>query len=225
MTYVRMYETEQQARDAVRKLKEDGFPEDTILLVTPGPGGAGSVEGISAAISAGFVVSGDAKVYVQAVERGRSLVLVRAAFGFGQAALNILDSCGPVDSELMGRVKAAPTSERGAPLSSFFQWPLLKRNQPAPFSDFLGIPLLSSSTGSKPSLVGEMSASTFDLSFGFRLLSNRAVPLSTLLGLPTLLDTASLGSSSLGFPLLADSSVPKQSTFGLPLLIDRYALI
>jgi len=214
-----MYETEQQARDAVRKLKEDGFPEDTILLVTPGPGGMGSVEGLSAAISAGFMVSGDAKVYVEAVERGRSLVLVRAAFGFGRAATNILDSCDPIDSGLTGAVKAAPTSEKGAPLSSFFQWPLLKRNQPAPFSDFLGIPLLSSSAACKPSLIGEMSASTFHLSFGFRLLSDKAAPLSALFGLPTLLDSASSGFSSFGMPLLADSSVPKASTFGLPLLI------
>ena len=32
MNYVRMYETEQKARDAITKLRKGGFPEDTIHI-------------------------------------------------------------------------------------------------------------------------------------------------------------------------------------------------
>ena len=87
---VRMYETEQQARDAVQKLQAEGFPEDQIFLVTPQSGG--TVEAIAAAIMAGFVLRSHAKVYAEGIQKGRSLVVVRASFGHSQDAIDILNS-------------------------------------------------------------------------------------------------------------------------------------
>ena len=204
MTYVRMYETEQQARDAVRKLVEAGFPDDTILLVTPGSGGAGSIEGISAALSAGFSLGGDVSAYAQGVQRGRSLVVVRAAFGFGQQAVSILESCGPVETETL------PEPELPK-----------KRYQAAPFSDFMGFPLLSSSQAGKCDAVELMSRVTMTNSFGYRLLSDKAAPLSSLFGLQILMNGGQMGNQSFGMPLLTDNTAPLSSTFGLPLLAGR----
>ena len=222
MTYVRMYATEQQARDAVGKLREDGFPEDTILLVTPSQGGAAvTVDNLKAAITAGFMVGKDASVYAEAVGRGRSLVVVRPAFGFGQAALNILDACGPVDTHLVQKPEPPVTAEKGTPLSSFFQWRVLRPNEPAPFSDFLGLPLLSSRQTCQSDTIGKLSGPMIDNSVGLRLLSHKATPLSSLFGLQTLLDQPVHWESSFGLPLQSRSPAPLSSLFGLPLLIGQ----
>jgi len=215
-----MYATEQQAREAVGKLREDGFPKDTILLVTPSAG-AVTVDNLKAAITAGFMVGKDASVYAEAVERGRSLVVVRPAFGFGQAALAILDSCGPVDTHLIKTPELAVTSDRGTPLSSFFQWRVLRPNEPAPFSDFLGLPLLSSKPACPSDTIGKLSGPMIDSSFGFRLLSNKAAPFSSLLGLQTLMDQPVDWESSYGLPLQSLNPTPLSSWLGLPLLIGR----
>lgn len=214
MTYVRMYETEQQALVAFNKLKEDGFPTNTILLVTPGA---------NAEAVLGFTLgSSDAKILAQSLERGRSIVLVRAAFGFGQAAINILESCGPVDSHLLAPpMDTAAWEEAGAPLSTALQWPVLKRNEPAPFSDFLGIPLISSREGSEPTLISKFSGSSIELSFGYRLLSSKATPLSSLFGLETLMGQAGPADFSFGLPLRMDNPAPLSSFFGLPLLSSQ----
>ena len=204
MTYVRMYETEQQARDAVRKLMEAGFPDDTILLVTPGSGGTGSIEGVSAALSAGFALGGNTSAYTQGLQRGRSLVVVRAAFGFGQEAVSILDSCGPVETETLPEPEIPK-----------------KRYQAAPFSDFMGFPLLSSSQAGKCDAVELMSRVTMTNSFGYPLLSDKAAPLSSLFGLQILMNGGQMGNQSFGMPLLTDNTAPLSSTFGLPLLAGR----
>jgi len=199
-----MYETEQQARDAVRKLMEAGFPDDTILLVTPGSGGTGSIEGVSAALSAGFALGGNTSAYTQGLQRGRSLVVVRAAFGFGQEAVSILDSCGPVETETLPEPEIPK-----------------KRYQAAPFSDFMGFPLLSSSQAGKCDAVELMSRVTMTNSFGYRLLSDKAAPLSSLFGLQILMNGGQMGNQSFGMPLLTDNTAPLSSTFGLPLLAGR----
>ncbi len=214
MTYVRMYETEQQALAAVEKLKEDGFPNNAILLVTPGAEGEAVLE---------FTLGSDAQALAQSLGRGRSIVLVRAAFGFGQAAINILEACGPVDTHLLAPPMAATAwEERGAPLSTALQWPVLKRNEPAPFSDFLGIPLISSCQGSEPTMISKFSGASIELSFGYRLLSSKATPLSSLLGLDTLLGKVGTGESSFGLPLRMQNPAPLSSFFGLPLLTSQY---
>lgn len=219
MTYVRMYATEQQARDAVGKLREDGFPEDSILLVTPSGGGAVTVDNPKAAITAGFMVGKDASIYAEAVGRGRSLVVVRPAFGFGQAALSILDSCGPVDTHLIKTPELGVTTDRGTPLSSFFLWRVLRPNEPAPFSDFLGLPLLSSKPACPSDLIGKLSGPMIDTSFGMRLLSDEAAPLSALLGMQTLKDRPDPWESSYGLPLQSPNPAPLSSLLGLPLLL------
>jgi hypothetical protein len=206
MIYVRMYGTQQQARDVVNKLKDEGFAENTILMVGSGSGGqAGSVESVSSAIAAGFIQGGDAEAYAQGVQRGRTLVLIRVGFGHGQAAVNVLESGGPVDTDLLPAARLSVEYDEAAPLSRAFQWPLLKRNQPAPFSAWLGYEAIS--PGSAP-----------EESFGYPLLNNSATPLSSLLGLETLSYNKEPGEESFGFPLLSADPTPLSTKFGLPLL-------
>lgn len=222
MTYIRMYATEQQARDAVGKLREEGFPEDTMLLVTPSADGTNvTVDNLKAAISAGFMVGGVASLYAQEVARGHSLVVIRPAFGFAQAALNILDSCEPLETPFLKKYEPEVTDGRGTPLSAFFQWRVLRPNEPAPFSDFLGLPLLTEKQGGKCEAVGKLSGPMIDLSFGFRILSDKAAPFSSLLGLKTLLDRPASWRSSFGLPLQSRNPAPLSSFFGLPLILDQ----
>ena len=206
MIYVRMYETEQQARDVVRELEEDGFPAETIFLVTSASGAREAAVGsISDAIAAGFVLSSDAEIYAQGVEHGRTLVLIRAGFGHGQSAVNILDGGGPIDTGLLPPPRLSVDNDEAAPLSCAFQWSVLKRDEPAPLSAWLGLqPIISSSL--------------LNRSFGFSLLNNKAAPLSSLFGLKTLSPTPDLGEASFGLPLLLADPAPLSSKFGLPLL-------
>lgn len=201
---VRMYEAEQQARDAVQKLKDEGFPEDQIFLVTPQSGG--TAEAIAAAIMAGFVLRSHAKVYAEGIQRGRSLVVVRASFGHSQDAIDILNSFGPVDTGLRLPKEPSIAWDEAAPISSAFRIPVLIRNSPAPISRMFGMPPLSRGrTGWLSALFGELTSPNYALSsvFGMPLLSRNPAPLSSLFGLKT----------------VTSSSGPWKTSFGLPLLI------
>jgi hypothetical protein len=203
---VRMYETEQQASDAVRKLRNAGFPDDTIFLVTPRAGGAdGSSEAISAAIMAGYVLRSHARVYAEGVRRGRSLVVVHAPFGHGRLATDIVDSCVPVDSGLNLPREPVHAWDEKTPLSSALALPVLWRNRPTPFSDFWGLPTLSQGrTTFLSTLFGELVSPNFTFSslLGLRLLSDNATPLSSRLGLKTLSSKKGPWTTSFGLPLL-----------------------
>jgi hypothetical protein len=203
---VRMYEAEQQARGAVQKLKDEGFPEDQIFLVTPQSGG--SAEAIAAAIMAGFVLRSHAKVYAEGIQRGRSLVVVRASFGHSQDAIDILNSFGPVDTGLRLPREPSIAWDEAAPISSALRIPVLIRNSPAPISRMFGMPPLSKGrTGWLAAIFGELTSPNFAFSsvVGMPLLSRNPAPLSSLFGLKTV--TASSG--------------PWKTSFGLPLLTGR----
>lgn len=208
MIYVRMYETGSQASDAVIKLKEDGFPHDTICQVTPGASAGGSRDNLAAALAAGFIHPNDFDKLLQALISGHCLVMVNAAFGFGQAAVNILDSCGPVGTDQLPPPRLPVEGDKAAPFSSAMQWSVLKRDQPAPFSSWLGLNPLSTKT-------------SLDRSFGFPLLSGNSAPLFSMAGIKTIISNPDLGDSSFGMPLLLDNAAPFSSRFGLPLLINK----
>ncbi|MCU0975098.1 MAG: general stress protein [Steroidobacteraceae bacterium] len=201
---VRMYEAEQQARDAVQKLKDEGFPEDQIFLVTPRSGN--TAEAIAAAIMAGFVLRSHARIYAEGIQRGRSLVVVRASFGHSQDAIDILNGFGPVDTGLRLPKEPSIAWDEAAPLSSAFRLPVLIRNSPAPMSRTFGMPPLSKGrTGWLTALFGELTKPDYAFSsvFGMSLLSRNPAPLSSLFGLKT----------------VTSSSGPWKTSFGLPLLI------
>jgi hypothetical protein len=207
MNYVRMYETEQKARDAITKLRKGGFPEDTIHLVTAGANGEALL---------GYMIGNEPEVYAENLARGRIFVLVRAAFGHGQAAIDILDSCEPIDSHLLAQAEPANCWEEAVtPLSTALQWPVLKQNDPAPFSKWMGFPLLSKSGEPGP----------FSKWLGSRLLfeHDRPAPFSSWMGFPTL-DPGYTMSRYFGFDLLISNATPLSSRLGLNTLVGWTAL-
>ena len=206
MTYVRMYETEQQARAAIAQLKKGGFPENTMHLVTPGANGDALL---------GYMVGSDTRVYAENLALGRSFVLVRAPFGSGQAAIDILDSCGPIESDLLAPAEPASCWEEAVtPLSTAMQWQVLKQNDPAPFSKWMGFPLLSK--GDKPAPLSQW--------LGSSPLSKRQqpAPLSSWMGFPLLSPEVSL-SQYFGLDLLSPEATPLSSRLGLDTLVGLSA--
>lgn len=231
---VRMYETEQQAHDTATRLREEGFPEDGIFLVVPESGSdGGSSEALASAFMAGHVLRSHADIYAQGLKGGRSLVAARAPFGFGQLATQIMDSFGPVDLGLRPPQRSSMGWDEAAPLSSALQLRVLRHRQPAPFSELLGLPVLSRGrsflsnlfgelASPKPSLFGHdaliQKAAPFSSLFGLGLLSRNPAPLSSLFGLQTVYASAGPWTSSFGLPLLSRAPAPFSSLFGLPLL-------
>ena len=202
MIYARMYATEQQALDAVGKLRGEGFAADTILTLIPGGEGEKALtDKVRTGIKAGFIPESEGRIYARCMELGRSLVFIRVAFGYGLIATEILDSCDPIDTHHLPEPGAAFSS---APLSAAMGWPVIKADQAAPLSSLFGFPALKSS-------------SAFSFASG-SLLSDKATPLSSMFGLKTLISQSQSSDSSFGMPFLSRNPAPFSSLLGLPLL-------
>lgn len=221
---VRIYETEQQANDAVARLKEYGFAEDAIYVVRPvSEGKTDSAGDLGNAVRAGFLLQERANLYAEGVRQGHSLVAVRAPFGRGQVAIDILDSFAPTATGI--ERKASEVSwDVAAPLSSGLRAPVLWRGQPAPFSRLTGgqILLRGRTFGAKyPELTRP--DWTFSSRIGLRLLSGRQAPWSSLSG-----KAGPSWTRSLGLPLISRNPTPFSSKLGLgcltgPLRYDQPA--
>lgn len=220
---VRMYETEKKARSAVGRLKSEGFHDDTILLLTkPNESEGSSMELLESAVTAGFVPPDQVSSYVEGLDKGQSLVAICAPFGFGQQAIKILDSCGPVKiAALSSQEEAAKIwGGRGVPLSSTLKLRVLWRDKPAPLSDLLGRPTLSRGRtfqNKYPEL--KSSDWSFSSRLGYRLLSSSPEPTSAIFGFKTLSEQTGGDSwtSSFGLPMLSQDPAPLSSAFDLHL--------
>jgi hypothetical protein len=219
---VRIFETEQQAREAVRRLAEDGYPEGSIYLVTPSMGGGeeeapvgAGADTLAAALKAGSLMSETAEVYAERVERGRSLVAVPAAFGFGRRAAEIMDEVGPVDTDI--ELPEDPYDfTLGTPFSSTVCIPVLARSRPAPLSGLIGVtPLVHGRTTFGTLTNPHYTASS---SVGLKVLGGGASPFSSLFGLKLLTTKKRPWNMSFGLPLLSRAAAPLSSMFGLKIL-------
>jgi hypothetical protein len=211
-----MYETEQQARDAVGKLRGEGFPKDIILFVSPAARSPEeTVEPLSIAIQAGFLRQSEAKAYSGLLEQGRYMVAVRAPFGEARSATQVLDSFGPVDTGLPKPQARSIAWEVGAPLSSALLLPALSRHRPDAFSMSFGFPTLTSSPTPR---YGSLASSDYAL-FGQPSLSRNPAPLSSIFNIPTVSGKSGPSwKSSLGFPMLSQNPAPLSTLLGMHLL-------
>lgn len=222
---VGIFETETAAREALDKLREAGFGEARTLLVTPAAGKkAGAFGALANAVVAGQLMGAQAGFYAERVREGRSLVLVQAPVGEGKRATEILQSCGPVDAEL---VEAAIQDEwgRGAPLSAGLKMPVLLRGRPSPLSDYLGLSTSARRPRTLSGLFRELVSPHFSLSerLGLGLLSDNPAPLSSWLRLKVLAEPKRPWTHSLGLPLLLDEAAPLSKRAGLKTLTDEPA--
>ncbi len=130
----RLYDTPQNAKGAVTKLKSSNFSDDQITVVS---GEGKSPDAVAAAIKALGLPASAIKTFGAAIGGGASLVAVRPAFGKAGEAGTILNSFSPTASEEFVVVDdtSAPVLASGAgfaalandatPLSSYFQWDVL----------------------------------------------------------------------------------------------------
>lgn len=221
---VRIYETEQQASDAVARLKEYGFAEDAIYMIRPAAEGErDSAAALGNAVRAGFLLHERANIYAEGLRQGQSLVAVVPPFCRGQVAIDVLDGLAPTATGI--EPKAPRVSwDVAAPLSSGLRAPALWRGQPAPFSRLTGGQILvhgRTFAARYPELTRPDWA--FSSSMGARLLSRNQTPWSSLSG-----KSGPSWNRSLGMPLLASSPTPFSSSLGLgfltgPLRFDQPA--
>jgi hypothetical protein len=197
----RIYDTPQNAKGAVTKLKNSYFFDDQIVLVSSEGKPA---DAVVAAITAFGVPKSNATAYAEAVGRGASFVAVRPAFGKAGEASEILNSFSPTDGDdlvVEDQESASPFAvstgpkakllDDPHPVSTYFKWPLLSE-------DRLGL----------------------SKKFGWSLLSSDSFPASKLFGWKLLSDEAAPASKQFGWKLLSDDPTPLSSKYKWTLLIN-----
>jgi hypothetical protein len=182
---VRLYDSAARAAEAVRKLADWGFLDEDIDVV--GPDQAPNDDAAVAAIAKACVLRSDAAVYARGVRRGGTLVILRAPFGTGGTASDLLDECGPIDAGMAYREARPHGWDDAAPLSSALRMPTGVSSHDS-FSAYWSLPLLSRTSRTLCSALGwsELSDSEFAL-FGRPGLSRNAAPFSNALKLPLLM--------------------------------------
>lgn len=190
---VRIYDTEAKADDVVKQLTGEGLSADAVCVLKPG---SGSAAAIKAAVAAEQLPASAAAATTKALEAGRCVVSLPLPYN-GQAALEILDSGQPVDTDSL--------PEAGPP-----KFPL--------FSEFLGIPLLKKKRGASASL---LSSNTFVCGnvLGLGLLRHKK---GTMMGWPVKRTLS--GDSSFGMKRLSHKVAPLSSAIGMPVLLDSNKL-
>jgi hypothetical protein len=202
---VRLYESEADAETAVSNLKEDGFPDDSVVVLKPGAGDAERVA--ETEVAAGRLPKGYRGVVARSLTQGRCVVSVQVLqYGAGPRAVSILEASNAVDTELLP--SALPDSYRTA-------------------SDFFGIPALT--TGRLVLTSHSEGLANFqyvlDEVFGLGPLSSKAAPLSDLLNLPAVQARKQNWTVSMGLPLRSSDPAPFSTLlnrlFATKLLYDR----
>lgn len=229
-TITRLYATADQASAAVAALRAARFPDSMITVIAPpaaaGPAGghadmeAGSTEAaappaadaldaIVASIAKAGVLTAWAKVLAPDVQKGGTVVSVRAPFGSGQAAIRALDAHAPIASGSAEQLEVAKGWDDSAPASSMLQWDT-KLSDPTPFATFWNIPTLTA----RRFFFGEPALRHNRHILGTPALINKAAmlpwPTQTkrpfALGEVKLLNDATPLSSKLSLPVLSASS-------------------
>jgi hypothetical protein len=187
---VRLFDSAAKASAALAKLADWGFLDSDISVVSPsGTGHTAAASGedpIVSQITSAMVLRSHARTLANGVRRGGTLVIVRAPFGTGGIAANILDRAGPVDSGVPDAAARKPAWDDAAPLSSALWAPTLVDSDDS-FSRFWGLPLLTRWQRTLCSALGmgELASPDFSL-FGTPALTRNPSPLSSTLGLPVL---------------------------------------
>lgn len=195
---VRAYSTEKKARDAAKKLKAEGFGEDSICVLAP-KAEEDTAADVADAVRGGHLPRSYAEAVTKDLKDGRCVASVNAVFGHGQDASLIMESFGPVET-----YKA-----------------LLATDDKRFTSDgWAGLPLILQ--GRRFFLFsGELAPSTSRTK-----LSDNAAPLSSRLGIKLLKDQKKDWKTSFGMPLLTSKQyilgepklISKRHIFGEPKL-------
>ncbi|MEJ2540258.1 MAG: hypothetical protein P8188_09840 [Gemmatimonadota bacterium] len=190
---VRMYATAEKAREAARRLVDAGFRRESVLILTPAAGEEEKT--VAGAMLAGRLSGRYARAVTDALKQNLTVVAVPLPYE-GQLTLDIMDSVGPVEVETFA--------------SPHFL------HDPAPLSDLLGIPVLTKRRGPTARLLS--SGPSFKSFLGLPLLTRSSGSKDTSFGMPTLSRSTTQKTSSFGLPLLTRSGWSLSSMIGLPML-------
>jgi hypothetical protein len=218
----RLYESHEQATSVAAELKRNGFSEDWIHIVgTPEPAeGAPAKRGAAAAAqeaAIAFLMKAGvskqaASVYVKRIRGNGTAVIVLAPFGTAAKAKTILSQFNPTDLGVPDVYRT--TFDYAAPFSSFLGWPVLfKSNSPAPFSDWLGWRVLSIDQKSLTKLMNN--PAPFSNWLGWSLLSKNPAPFSDFMSWKLLSKEATPLSNWLGWSVLLKSPAPMSEQLGM----------
>ncbi len=170
------------SEEAARAAAEDARQTfDAVGVIGPDEGS------VDAGIKAGFIDRAQRARCAHALRNGQWVVGVSAPFGYS--------------------VEAERALERHDPIETI---PVTMRDDPAPLSSALGIPVLSNVRSSTQLMKNRFI-------FGEPKLSKKAAPFSSILNLP-LLTKSQLQKSTFGIPLLSKNGTPFSSMFRFPLL-------
>lgn len=195
LSIIRLYESEQRARDTVRLLVDNGFNEKGILVIAPTFGQES--RHVRAAVAAGHLPGSYIRFCIQSLERGRSIVAFTPPWGQGQLAGALMERSGPVDTD---------------------RFPAESSGNASPLSDFIGVPTLAR----EPSTwCGALTRSSYTFSslLGMGLLSQDPTPLSSMFSLPTISPPKRPWDTSFGFPVLSKNATPLSSLLGIRVLV------
>lgn len=193
-TINRMYDNHESAARAAHELRSSRFDRFTAVHVVTRSAGAdagadASIDGIAASIMKGHVLKAHAVVFAERIRRGGTLVTVHAPFGTAAAAMNILDSHGPIDSGVPELKDDIVAWDEAAPCSSALHMRVLLDDS-ATFSRFWNVPPLLKKAATTFSALGIPETVAFKGpyagTFGIPLISQKATILSSMLGLPVL---------------------------------------
>ena len=233
----RYYAEESQARQAHQALLGVGFGRSEVTMIEPvksdqsaaGETGAEAAEGVdststeiaSRAVKAGILLGEASDSFVANLQKGYTLLVVKAPFGRALQATAIVDSQQPIASAGPLQEPTEPyrfISQRATPLSDLFRLKVLTASG-ASLCDYLGLGTL---TGNRSFLTGGLAHSDWSL-FGKPPLSYNATPLSSAIGMPVTTPAKSGDGwvRSFGFNMLWNHATPVSSFFGIPLLSDR----
>ena len=235
----RLYESEDKAREAVKKIVDAGYSESyTSVHAQAAASEEDTARQIITQHEAGDVPPNHAALYAKRVHEGSVLVLTTAPFSHGSYITGLMDDAGPMKPEPMPLPPSRIDSP--SPLSDFIGWPVLLQNSPTPLSTKLGWSTLSRGLSRFSRWFGgplTRPGWTFSEKIGMGLSSKNPTPLSSLFGLPLLSKNPTPLSSKFGWRVLSESPTPlsdsigkststdeqdsRESSFGLPLLIDN----
>jgi hypothetical protein len=190
---IRLYESESALHQIAADLEDAEIGQECVMAINPADFNAAAI--VDEKVQDGTFKAGQREALVAALARGRWVVAASPHFLVEGTVERILDRSHPVDA---GTV------------------PEYMPSSPAPFSDFLSIPVLMDS---------KSEAGLFDFdstsSFGLDLLSNNATPLSSLFGLPVL--SKKKGSSARGSSVerMSGKAAPLSSIFKMKLLSSK----
>lgn len=204
----RLFAAEDKAVAAVSALKRQ-FLASEINLVTPASGK--NAADLEAAIVKGGVSPAAAAAYAAKVGKGNSLVTVAAAWGFANDAITALNRAGAIEgSEESSEPAAAASLNEAAPFSKWLGLPVLSefksyvvlKNDPAPYSRLAKWAVLSTKK------------STIEL-------LNDSTPFSKKINQPVLSKEkpkATLAASDKSLTVLMNSATPFSDLFNLQVL-------